>query len=447
MKIEFNEKKFNKIIEKKLKKKYKKTLKSSKQLNLMFNSAFMLADQMNLSDTKGTVTDLKEDIKIFIMLVSDSLKGKYQKVPKKTLFLMGFAVYYFVYPIDVVSDFLPVIGFGDDISLFLAVFSQVAAEIEEYKEYLKSNDININNQLIIYQQNDGINYGEELANLSVEEELITEQVIDDTKDSFEQMITDNKAIAVIENDNQLIVSDEYGLNNSLSSLDNFFTYTHKDYSRIIYNILYNSDEEIVELKTKTIKKHVLLPQNFDYDVCVETMINNQIFDMMEKEIKTTKPYKKIINSDKKTSLNGKYYITTYEVNPDISDYFNSMFNWELIEMSQLGNGNALINYQLNNQWDFTKEQLESLIDHIVEYYEDINGIIIYNIEVNQEIISIVIDKHKEQKCKIHSSNQQLIKYNEIFDYLELNLIKIIKSRIAKTDDFNLVKKDTLFLKK
>ena len=76
-----------------------------------------------------------ESFKLTWSLLQDYWAGKYTNVPWKLLASIGFAVAYLVSPIDVIPDFLPVIGFIDDAAVFALVISAFQSELDDYKEW------------------------------------------------------------------------------------------------------------------------------------------------------------------------------------------------------------------------------------------------------------------------------------------------------------------------
>ena len=77
------------------------------------------------------VQKLIEPIQIFVRMTKAHFKGEH-KVALSTLGLIVLALVYFVSPLDFIPDFLGVIGFADDLSVVLAVYTQVKNEVEEF---------------------------------------------------------------------------------------------------------------------------------------------------------------------------------------------------------------------------------------------------------------------------------------------------------------------------
>ena len=68
-------------------------------------------------------------------LLQDYWSGKYKNVPWKLLASIGFAVTYLVSPLDVIPDFLPLLGFTDDAAVFALLLSAFQAELDVYRDW------------------------------------------------------------------------------------------------------------------------------------------------------------------------------------------------------------------------------------------------------------------------------------------------------------------------
>lgn len=78
--------------------------------------------------------ELAGDFKTLWAVLVDWRRGDY-KCPWKMIAGIGFAIAYLIAPIDVVPDFIPGIGYIDDIGVFGFVTFGFAKEIEDYKQW------------------------------------------------------------------------------------------------------------------------------------------------------------------------------------------------------------------------------------------------------------------------------------------------------------------------
>ena len=77
-----------------------------------------------------------DDLKLLYALVTD----KEYSVDKKTYLAIAGAIAYVVLATDVIPDFIPLLGFGDDAFVVSMMIRQFRGEIERYKEFVKQRD-------------------------------------------------------------------------------------------------------------------------------------------------------------------------------------------------------------------------------------------------------------------------------------------------------------------
>ena len=82
--------------------------------------------------------DLKEKVSVCGRLLKAFVTGKYTAIPWKPLLLVTAAVIYFVNPIDLIPDWVLAVGFTDDISILVMVYSSVHTELQKFLEWEKS---------------------------------------------------------------------------------------------------------------------------------------------------------------------------------------------------------------------------------------------------------------------------------------------------------------------
>lgn len=83
-------------------------------------------------------THLGEQVEAFRLtwgLLQDYWSGEYRTIPWKLAASIGFAVTYLVSPLDIIPDFLPLLGFTDDAAVFALVISSFQSELDTYREW------------------------------------------------------------------------------------------------------------------------------------------------------------------------------------------------------------------------------------------------------------------------------------------------------------------------
>ncbi len=77
----------------------------------------------------------REQLSIVTRLLKAYASGDYRQLPWKTLIRVIAVLIYFVSPIDILPDFLPVVGITDDIALMLWLFSGIKDDIEKFRQW------------------------------------------------------------------------------------------------------------------------------------------------------------------------------------------------------------------------------------------------------------------------------------------------------------------------
>ena len=83
-------------------------------------------------------------IPIMVSLVRSYVKKEYTKIPMGSVIAIVSALVYFVSPIDLIPDFIPVAGYSDDVAVILACWHYVKKDIEEYGRWREQNSVVIN---------------------------------------------------------------------------------------------------------------------------------------------------------------------------------------------------------------------------------------------------------------------------------------------------------------
>ncbi len=90
---------------------------------------------MKLKDTSFSglsATAARDRFFVFGRLIKAYATGQYREVPWKSLLLIVAAVIYFINPLDLVPDLVPLTGLTDDFAILVWVYGTVSDEIEKF---------------------------------------------------------------------------------------------------------------------------------------------------------------------------------------------------------------------------------------------------------------------------------------------------------------------------
>jgi uncharacterized membrane protein YkvA (DUF1232 family) len=76
--------------------------------------------------------DVLENVRELYALFKDSVKGDY-KLHAANVAMIGGGLLYFILPVDLVPDFIPVIGYLDDLAVLTTIMTSLKGEINEYR--------------------------------------------------------------------------------------------------------------------------------------------------------------------------------------------------------------------------------------------------------------------------------------------------------------------------
>ena len=88
--------------------------------------------------SKVSVAAAKEKLGVFSRLAGAYASGKYRNVPWKTVMTVLAAIIYFLNPLDLVPDFIPLMGLTDDFAVLVWVYNSIQGEINKFLEWEKT---------------------------------------------------------------------------------------------------------------------------------------------------------------------------------------------------------------------------------------------------------------------------------------------------------------------
>lgn len=78
---------------------------------------------------------IKEKFFILGRLAKAYATGRYRSVPWKAILILLAAVIYFINPIDLIPDLIPIAGLSDDFAVLLWVYNAIGEEVDKFLEW------------------------------------------------------------------------------------------------------------------------------------------------------------------------------------------------------------------------------------------------------------------------------------------------------------------------
>jgi len=92
----------------------------------------------DVDNNKKRVSDFFEKVRTMLRMLRAYISGEYREIPWKSLLMIVGSLLYFMMPLDLIPDFIPITGLADDISIILLVFTSINEDIQAFLEYERS---------------------------------------------------------------------------------------------------------------------------------------------------------------------------------------------------------------------------------------------------------------------------------------------------------------------
>lgn len=79
------------------------------------------------------------DLKLLFAIIKDYVNGEYREIPWYSIAAIVAALLYVLSPIDLIPDFIPIVGYVDDALVVAACLAMVETDLHEYKDWKKNN--------------------------------------------------------------------------------------------------------------------------------------------------------------------------------------------------------------------------------------------------------------------------------------------------------------------
>lgn len=90
---------------------------------------------LNLSSENSEIRKLTNKVRILADMMRAYANGEYREIPWKTLAIMAAGLIYFINPFDLVPDFIPGVGYLDDLSIILWIFHSLEGDILRFSDF------------------------------------------------------------------------------------------------------------------------------------------------------------------------------------------------------------------------------------------------------------------------------------------------------------------------
>ena len=117
--------------------KAKKIIDNPEKVSTVLEKAVSLCDDLGQLRIIGKHF---KDASLVCSMLNDYICKRYTRVPMATVITLLAAVLYFVSPIDIIPDFLPLIGHLDDMMVFAFVRDAAKVDLKKYEKWKKENE-------------------------------------------------------------------------------------------------------------------------------------------------------------------------------------------------------------------------------------------------------------------------------------------------------------------
>jgi uncharacterized membrane protein YkvA (DUF1232 family) len=87
----------------------------------------------------GPLGKFVADMKLLFSIIKDYASGEYREIPWYSIAAIVFALLYVLSPIDLIPDFIPIIGYVDDALVVAACLALIDQDLHKYKDWKKIN--------------------------------------------------------------------------------------------------------------------------------------------------------------------------------------------------------------------------------------------------------------------------------------------------------------------
>lgn len=110
----------------------------AKNSTRLFELAKEVVGKLQTVGFKGNLAEFQSSVQLLIRMVRAYASGEYRDLPWKSLVSIIAVLVYFVSPIDLIPDFLPVIGITDDVALVVWLVKTLGDDVRKFANWEKA---------------------------------------------------------------------------------------------------------------------------------------------------------------------------------------------------------------------------------------------------------------------------------------------------------------------
>ena len=135
----FTDKQYAKVVEK-TKSKAEEYLRDSEKTKKLLEDA--AKKSKSYEKNRGPLDEVWSYLTALYRLLRAYFRREYRDIPWKSIVLVTVGIIYFVFPIDLIPDMIPVIGLVDDAGVIWFVVNQIKADLDDFLawEITQAND-------------------------------------------------------------------------------------------------------------------------------------------------------------------------------------------------------------------------------------------------------------------------------------------------------------------
>jgi uncharacterized membrane protein YkvA (DUF1232 family) len=91
--------------------------------------------RLNEVSSSPLLMEARFQLEVFVRMLTAHVQRRYKSLSPRSIGLLVLGLFYFALPLDLVPDFIPFVGYVDDLSVILAIYKSLQVDIERFLEW------------------------------------------------------------------------------------------------------------------------------------------------------------------------------------------------------------------------------------------------------------------------------------------------------------------------